>query len=113
MEADPIMKATLLKCTVVLLLLAVLFYFGCPFYELLHIQCPVCGVTRAWLSAFHGEFRRAFSYHLFFPLIPFLIPAFFLLDHKRFPYRKQLQAALVCFAVVLAVYNLIRGICSV
>ncbi len=35
------------------------FYPQCPFHELLHLQCPGCGSTRALASLLHGQLSEA------------------------------------------------------
>lgn len=35
------------------------FYPRCPFYTLLHFQCPGCGGTRALAALLHGDLREA------------------------------------------------------
>jgi hypothetical protein len=35
------------------------FYPRCPIYELLHLQCPGCGATRALAALLHGHFSEA------------------------------------------------------
>ncbi len=46
------------------------FNYQCPFKKLLHIPCMGCGMTRAVLAIFHGNFLASFRYNLMaFPLI--------------------------------------------
>jgi len=35
------------------------FYPRCPIYELLHLQCPGCGATRAFAALLRGHFSEA------------------------------------------------------
>jgi hypothetical protein len=35
------------------------FYPECPTYELLHLQCPGCGATRALAALLHGHLSEA------------------------------------------------------
>ena len=41
---------------------------ACVVKALIGVPCPGCGMTRAWLAAFHGEFGEAFRCHPLFPL---------------------------------------------
>lgn len=91
---------------VVLILLLTLW--GCPIYETLHVPCPACGTTRAWISFLKGDLERAFSYHWFFPLMPLFLFAVLLLDTLSSANRKRVQVALVIFAVILFLYNGMR-----
>lgn len=45
----------------------------CPMALVLRIPCPGCGMTRATLSALHGDFATAFRYH---PLAFLIVPLF-------------------------------------
>lgn len=36
----------------------------CPFRVLTGLDCPVCGITRAVVFAFHGEWRASYLMHL-------------------------------------------------
>src|SRR5260370_11583354 len=47
------------------------FYPRCPIYELLHLQCPGCGATRAIAAVLHGHFLEAMSLNA---LITLLLP---------------------------------------
>ncbi len=38
-------------------------YPACPFYSLLHIDCPGCGATRAMSALLHGEFLQAIQFN--------------------------------------------------
>ena len=61
---------------------ALLAYLGvsCLSLTFLHIPCPGCGMTRAWLAALRLDFGAAFAYHPMFWSMPILY-AYFLLDH--------------------------------
>jgi hypothetical protein len=43
----------------------------CPFLALTGIPCPLCGMTRAWDAALHGDLAAAFKFH---PLAPLALP---------------------------------------
>ncbi|RXH54518.1 DUF2752 domain-containing protein [Granulicella sibirica] len=51
------------------------FYPPCPIYQLLHIQCPGCGATRALADLLHGQLREAFRANALFVLA---LPVIFL-----------------------------------
>lgn len=88
--------------------------FGCPFLRILHIPCPCCGVTRAWLTFFRGDVKTAFAYHALFPVLPFFL---WLCLHRDARFvkklidtrgRKILDAALIGFAILLAANHVFR-----
>ncbi|MBQ9938019.1 MAG: DUF2752 domain-containing protein [Oscillospiraceae bacterium] len=39
---------------------------GCPIRFLFGVPCPGCGITRAWMSALHGNIADAFRWHPLF-----------------------------------------------
>jgi hypothetical protein len=41
----------------------------CPFFHLTGIQCPFCGMTRAFISITHADFAEAIEYNPGSPLI--------------------------------------------
>src|ERR1043166_5357133 len=41
----------------------------CPFFHALKIPCPGCGMTRASLFLFNGQWRQAVATHAFAPLL--------------------------------------------
>ena len=81
--------------------------FGCPIYELSGICCPLCGTTRAWICLLTGRATLAFQYHPFFLITPFF---FFAAVHYSSLFRKNrgLGFFLICTALLLAIYNLLR-----
>lgn len=52
----------------------------CPFYELLHWNCPGCGATRMAVALLHGEFYQAFRYN---PFIFVTFPVLFVIFVKQ------------------------------
>ena len=69
-------KIIILFVCVILLVLVLSGIYACPIKLIFGIPCPCCGITRAYLSAFHGDFESAFHYHplwtLFFPVFALL-----------------------------------------
>lgn len=45
----------------------------CPFRVVLTIPCPGCGLSRAVLCLFHGDWERAIAIHAFAPLVVLVI----------------------------------------
>lgn len=98
----------LFRVAIFLGLLSLLFLYGCPFYNLLHIPCPCCGVTRAWVAFFHGDISGAFAYHALFPLIPLLIPLYCLHDLCQGFLKKVCNGFSLLLAAALFLYNILR-----
>jgi len=44
----------------------------CLFYNITGLPCPACGLSRAYLALFNGDFSSAFNYNALFPIIPFI-----------------------------------------
>lgn len=45
---------------------------GCPIYRIFHIECLLCGMFHACLSAMQFDLNRAFSFHPMFWSVPIL-----------------------------------------
>ncbi len=60
-----------------LIILRILGYENCLFHLLFKYPCPSCGLTRAFLAFFKGDFKLAFYYHPLFILIPLVLLLFF------------------------------------
>ena len=81
---------------------ALSFLVGCPLRQLLGIGCPLCGMSRALLSAAQLAFAEAFRFH---PLWPAVIPvsaAAVWMERRRPGSAKGLGIAVLVLA--LAVY---------
>lgn len=50
-------------------LLALCFFYKCPFRLIFDRECPGCGMTRALLSFLRLDVKAAFHYHCLFPLV--------------------------------------------
>lgn len=94
-----------------LALLAALTVYGCPFYRLLHIRCPGCGLTHAWLSFLRGDVRRALEYHLFFLPMPLFIVLFIHRDVKVLrKWRRPIDLSLYALVFLVFVYHILRSV---
>ncbi len=66
----------------VLTIILILFY-RCPVKLIFGIDCPGCGMTRAFLAALRFDYGAAFSFHPLFPI--FAIEAAYFFFHDLFP----------------------------
>ena len=101
-------RSLLWKHGLLILMVGGLCLYGCPFSRLFGLTCPGCGLTRAWLCFFHGQWREAFAYRPLFLLVP---PMLLLLIHRRAPPladKRFLDVFLSAFFLLLAVYHLFR-----
>jgi len=69
------------------------------------IPCPGCGLTRAWLSFFHGDFLKALRWHPLFWSAPFLAAAFFFRNRIG---TKRTEAVFIVFLVLFAAVYAMR-----
>ncbi len=82
----------------ILVLGAYLCRIPCLYLGLLHISCPGCGMTRAWLCALHLDFAGAFAFHPMFWAVP-LCYLFILFDGHLFRQRWLNIAVLAALAL--------------
>ena len=69
----------------------VLFYvtgIGCPIKFITGISCMGCGMTRAYVSLFRGDFHSAFAFHplFFLPIVENVFFKKFLKNHPSKDY---------------------------
>ena len=55
------------------ILLVYLLRIGCPIKFITGISCPGCGMTRAYYSLLHLDFKNVFYYHPLFWTLPIII----------------------------------------
>ena len=100
-----------MKLKYILIVIAVLIpvILGCPIYNVFGVQCPACGVTRAWVSFFSGDIISAVRFHALFWLVPIPIIAFAVHDIPVFrKFNKIADSVGVVSGAVIAVYHIIR-----
>jgi hypothetical protein len=91
-------------------------YPGCPIHELLHLQCPGCGATRALAAMLHGHFAEAMSLNALVTLLLPFAAAYGILCYCRLLQRKALRwpqppsAILYAGFTLAAVFTLIRNL---
>lgn len=66
----------------------------CPYAWLLGIECPGCGMTRAYLALLKLDFTKAFSMHPMFWSVPILLVYYFL-DGELFKVKWLNNAILI------------------
>ena len=80
-----------------------IFGSACILKGLTGIDCPFCGMTRAFVAAFiHFDFKEAFAAH---PLFPIALPFLLLCIHEGIKYMRKgyLRS---CVQVSCQLYNL-------
>ncbi len=66
-------KLLILGAVCAVLGLCFLFKPQCLFLTATGIECPACGLSRAWFSVFRGDITSAFGYNAMFWSIPLLV----------------------------------------
>ncbi len=94
------------------------FYPRCPIHELLHLQCPGCGATRALAALLHGHFTEAMNLNALVTLLLPFAAAYGIFCYCRLLQRKAIlwpqprptviYAALAVAAIFTAIRNLPR-----
>ncbi|MBO4897617.1 MAG: DUF2752 domain-containing protein [Clostridia bacterium] len=88
----------------VLILGAVLYKsgIGCIWRYFFGVPCPGCGITRAYISAFKGDFKAAFGYNYMFISIPLVI-LYILYDGRLFksPKADAVLLSLLAFGFLI------------
>jgi Protein of unknown function (DUF2752) len=92
------------------------FYPRCPVHELLHLQCPGCGATRAVAALLHGRVTEAMNLNALVTLLLPFAAGYGIFCYCRLPQRKimrwpQLPPALIYSALIMgAVFTVIRNL---
>lgn len=97
-----------------LVLFVVCRIYQCPVQLFLHIPCPACGITRAWLAALRLDFCAAFHYHPLFLPTPFAVLYYIHRDRipPRFRRPRIENTVLITFAVLFFLFYILRLIGS-
>ncbi|MBQ8283467.1 MAG: DUF2752 domain-containing protein [Clostridia bacterium] len=76
------MRKKVLSCFIfVLFFIIIFFFYKCPIKLIFGVDCPGCGMTRAYKALLKLDIKSAFAYHELFP-IPFIFVTY-LLFKKR------------------------------
>lgn len=82
----------------------------CIFYEITHLHCPGCGMSRAIISISKLDFYQAFRYNpLIIILLPFLLIYYIYVN--IFNGKKKLpQYVWVILLIIVILYGILRNI---
>lgn len=74
---------------------------GCPIKFVTGISCMGCGMTRAWLSVLHLDFKSAFYYHPAFWLPPLVLLFWHLKNKKTINnYKFFMFTSIIIFVII-------------
>lgn len=87
----------------------------CPLYEIFHIQCPTCGISRMFLSLFDFNLQAAFDYNAYILVsLPFiLIEIIYFLYYFKDGYKKiplYQNILLTIYFIGLIFFGILRNI---
>ncbi len=103
-----ILKVLLLHFIIIAVITAFVFFIPCPLYSIFKVHCPLCGMTRAIVTFFQGNFAIAFKLHPLFLLFPFAVLFF---SHARLinnktgkPYITIIIGIIIILAFIIAYF---------
>ncbi|GIX42249.1 MAG: hypothetical protein KatS3mg129_1982 [Leptospiraceae bacterium] len=112
------MKIKDLQFIVIIYIILIFLSFGshisfCPFYNLTHLPCPGCGMTRAIQNLLMGNFSKALKYHHFsyFVFFIIIITLFTFISKKIYNFVEfilQKDWILIFLLLVIIIYGIIR-----
>ena len=83
--------------------------YRCPIKYIFGMSCPICGLTRALACALKLNFKGAFHYYLFWPLIIIGLVLHILYEYKKININKKLMFGfLYSFCAINLVYYFYR-----
>ncbi len=103
-------KKTIIIAMVTILAIAILLLldiYKCPLNYVLGIPCPMCGMTRAVLSALSGNFADAFHYHPLWIII--LLGIIFIVLYEL----KVIRIPKALFNVICVILGILLIVCYI
>lgn len=92
-----------LICAFFLIILIYILFTGCPIKLLTGISCAGCGMSRAYFSLLHLNFREAFYFHPLFPC-PIIFVLVYILTKFGFPEKAAKVIYCIMAVLFIAVY---------
>jgi Protein of unknown function (DUF2752) len=92
------------------------FYPQCPIHELLHLQCPGCGATRALAALLRGHLAEAVRLNALVTLLLPIAAAYGVAYYRRFLQHKAIRppqpppAAIYAALALTVVFTVIRNL---
>lgn len=105
-EKDRIIKISLF--TILMLLYMKLFRSitgtACIMSATTGFPCPGCGMTRAWINFFKGDFLKAFKYNPLFLIVLFVAVGWLFIYTKKMKLKSLNRIIFIIVVLFLAVY---------
>lgn len=87
-----------------ILAIFILFFYRCPFRFYFGIDCPGCGLTRAFKSAILLDFKSAFNYHKLYLLIGVELFYVVLVSLKKeLRINKKIEITVIIITIILMI----------
>lgn len=99
-----------LKLICIFLVIFLIYMFtGCPIKLFTGVSCAGCGMTRAYFSLLHLNFRDAFYYHLLFPC-PIIFVAVYIMTKFGFPQKaaKVIYGVMIFLFIAVYIYRMLN-----
>lgn len=95
-------------CIFLAVLLIYILFTGCPIKLLTGISCAGCGMSRAYFSLLHLNFREAFHYHPLFPC-PVIFVAVYIMTKLGFSQKaaKVIYGVMAFLFIAVYIYRMI------
>ena len=94
------------------------FYPRCPLHQLLHLQCPGCGATRAVAAILRGHFMEALHFNALVTLLLPFAAVYGIFCYSRLLQRKPIRlsqprpAVIYAALAVATVFTVVRNLPS-
>ena len=82
-------KKIVIIIIIIVIILAILNIYKCPIKHIFGLSCPLCGMTRAFLSLLRLDISKAFYYHLLWPVALLLLIFYILIERKIIRINKR------------------------
>lgn len=86
----------------------------CPIYELTHLYCPGCGITRCLFALIQLDFYKAFKYNqLVFILLPISFIYYIIYSYYYIKYNKRItipKYISITILIIVLLFGILRNI---
>lgn len=98
----------ILKYIILIVLLFIIFYWGCPFYKVFGLTCPACGTTHSWIYLINGELGKAIKSNFFFIPLTISFVRIIYAEHTGKHFKKIENNTYLIIFILSFIYNIFR-----
>lgn len=97
-----------LICIFLVIFLVYILFTGCPIKLFTGVSCAGCGMSRAYFSLLHLNFRDAFYFHPLFPC-PVIFIAVYIMTKFGFPQKaaKAIYGVMIFLFIAVYIYRMV------